>query len=209
MARTAANVERVRCSVILGQGGSQSANSCTDAHDSLDYLIALTPTDLDSSDPIVTTVAAFAEADTSEVVAAFETLEPGAALLLAADDPHSLRPFTLGPRLTTHVRHWHKYATVDLPPPRRFTFRDSDHPTGQVAANLRDFHRVLEHCDPAVIDHHAAGGDFSRWVRAAIRDDRLAVALERVEADHAEATAASVERARRQLGAAIEQRYPA
>lgn len=183
---------------------------CAEARDSLDILIAAPPTYLDADDPVVAATASFTGLAVADILEAFASLTPGAALLVDSTEPHSVRPFRLGTRLTAHVRHWHKYATGDLPAHRRFFFRRSaDHPASQIAANLRDFHHELARCEPGVITHHAAGRDFSRWIRGVFRDDRLATEIERIESDLVVDWDDRVETARRRLLTAIEQRYPA
>ena len=155
---------------------------CAEARDSIDVLIALTPTALDADDPVVTATALFSGLAISEVLDTFRSVPVGSALLSTASEPRLLSQFRPGSRLTAHVRHWHKYAIGELPAHRRFLFRRGhDHPTGAVAANLRDFHLELARCEPDAIAHHALTHDFSRWIRSVFRDDRLAAALEQVE----------------------------
>jgi hypothetical protein len=96
---------------------------------------------------------------------------------------HGERATTLrvAPRSTAHVRHQHKYTDTELPPERGFHFRTEDRHTGAVATNLRQFIAELERCDAAVLHHHTAGGDFSRWSRDVLRDPELAKRLRHIE----------------------------
>jgi hydroxymethylpyrimidine pyrophosphatase-like HAD family hydrolase len=71
---------------------------------------------------------------------------------------------TIAPRSLPHVRHWRKYTEGRLPPHRRFHFRDRLGPTGGTAGNMPEFLGAVRHAPEEVLRHHAAGGDFSRWL---------------------------------------------
>lgn len=182
---------------------------CAEARNSIDILVSLQPTTLDAEDPVVVVTTAFSRLAVDDVLAAFSALPVGAGLLLRASEPGVLRPFTVGPRRTAHERHWHKYATANLPVHRRFVFRRSGESTsGHEAASMRDFYDELAGCEPDVIMHHAGAHDFSRWIRGVFRDDRLASDVEQVETELTTAWQESVETARRRLREAVEHRYP-
>jgi len=109
---------------------------------------------------------------------------PGAAILTEpGPDGERTTTVQVAGRTTTHVRHQHKYTDTELPQERGFHFRTAQRHTGSVATNLRQFVTELERCDPAVIRHHAAGGDFSRWARHVLRDPALAKRLRHIESD--------------------------
>jgi hydroxymethylpyrimidine pyrophosphatase-like HAD family hydrolase len=131
--------------------------------------------------------------------------EEGQALFVELGDPPRVEPFKLGRRFVQHVRHWHKYVSSHLPPAGVFRFRTYFGPTGARADNLASFRRELMLCDPAVLEHHAAHRDFSRWLRHVIQDEELAdtaLSLEQnTELDP------SLENFRQALVEAIEQRY--
>jgi hydroxymethylpyrimidine pyrophosphatase-like HAD family hydrolase len=77
------------------------------------------------------------------------------------------------PRETPHVRHLRKYADSRVAFPERFLFRA---PEGRVVAearSLHEFRRVAGEVEEAVLDHHAAEGDFSRWVLDVFSDREL------------------------------------
>lgn len=180
-----------------------------EARNSIDILVSLQPTTLDAEDAVVAATTAFSRLSVNDVLAAFSALPTGAGLLVRASEPGVLRPFIVGHRRTTHERHWHKYATADLPVHRRFVFRRSRESTsGHEAANLRDFHSELDVCEADIIAHHAEAHDFSRWIRGVFRDERLAAEVEQVEAEMTTARRENVEAARRRLLAALEHRYP-
>jgi hydroxymethylpyrimidine pyrophosphatase-like HAD family hydrolase len=134
-----------------------------------------------------------------------EGLSLGSAVLIDRAGP---RAFRLDERASVHVRHWHKYLLAPLPAHRRFFFRAGDRPTGIVAANVAEFHDALQHCEAEAIRHHAAQGDFSRWLAEVIQDEDLAADFEGVEGRLRQDKAVDAESARRKLVSSIEQRYP-
>jgi hypothetical protein len=118
------------------------------------------------------------------------------------------RAFRIGARTSTHVRHWHKYASTPLPASRRFYFLRRDPSEPEVAAaTIEEFARRLHECDLDTLDHHLARGDFSRWVDSTIADHVLGVEFAGIERDVANRHAASIEEARNLLCDAIEHRY--
>jgi hydroxymethylpyrimidine pyrophosphatase-like HAD family hydrolase len=118
------------------------------------------------------------------------------------------RPFDVGERTSTHIRHRHKYAATPLPADRRFYFHraNANGPSAE-AASLEEFARTLRHCDIAALDHHLSRGDFSRWITDVLADYALGAELASIERDVAARRAASLERARRAVCDAIERRY--
>ncbi len=114
----------------------------------------------------------------------------------------------LAPRVTHHVRHWHKYTATPLRPDRGFWFRQDDEQlTGAVARGLAEFHHEITRAPERVLRHHAAGQDFSRWIADVYRDHELADDIEAVERQIAGATDADeLELLRHDLLASIEHR---
>ena len=81
---------------------------------------------------------------------------------------------TLAARQTPHVRHQHKYVAGRLPTAKRFYFQAGPGaPSDASAANLIELHRELARCHEAVLRHHVAGHDFSRWIREVFQDSAL------------------------------------
>jgi hydroxymethylpyrimidine pyrophosphatase-like HAD family hydrolase len=118
------------------------------------------------------------------------------------------RPFQVGTRTSPHVRHWHKYATVSLPPHRQFYFHDPARGgRGTAAATLQEFSRHVRHCDLGSLDYHLFRGDFSRWVAGTLSDESLGSELAGIERDVEKRRAASLERAREQVCDAVDRRY--
>lgn len=141
---------------------------------------------LGGAPPTAAIVDLVAAAGAMPVVRAARLLEaagPGQAVLVDRHRPGSAVVFTTGRRATSHVRHWHKYALGQLSVERRFHFRAGcDHATGATAANVTELERHLRGCEEAVIAHHGASGDFSRWVTEVLGSPLLGRDLAAVEA---------------------------
>jgi hypothetical protein len=98
------------------------------------------------------------------------------ALPVTSEAGGHLRRFTLGPRLTPHVRHRGKYVDVPIAAARAFVFDD-----GTRTTTLRQFVQALERLTLPEIDGFVRRGDFSRWIRHVFGDYRLATELEQLE----------------------------
>lgn len=127
----------------------------------------------------------------------------GRALLVGSNDD-AATAFTVAERDSTHVRHWHKYITGALPAPLRFYFDGSDQ--GQVAVNLREFHRHLDTCQPETIARHARQHDFSRWIHHVLQDSHLARTIRHLE-EQLLAEPSSATKVQEAIKQAIENRY--
>jgi hydroxymethylpyrimidine pyrophosphatase-like HAD family hydrolase len=82
---------------------------------------------------------------------------------------------------TERRRHRRKYAEGSLPPERSFYFRG---PAGKLnlrAQNLMLFLQVADGVDDRTWDFHLHRGDYSRWFREGIKDERLAAEAARIE----------------------------
>jgi len=136
----------------------------------------------------------------------------GGGLSLTGDaflvDREQMRPFQVDRRASAHVRHWHKYLESRLPVHRRFFFRRGDQLSGATAASLVEFHHEIARAEPAVLRHHAAHHDFSRWIEGVIRDRELAHDIRQAELI-LRAGGNGVEEGRRRLLHAVESRYAA
>lgn len=145
------------------------------------------------------------DADPHELEFAAADAAPGTAAIVLRSGPGSLVRCRLRSRFTSHVRHWHKYATERMPQ-HAFHLRSSSHQrTGQTAASLAELHDHLGACEPSVIVHHAAHADFSRWAMDVISDPVLAAELHAAECSLAAGAPTEVVRAR--LVEAIRARY--
>lgn len=129
--------------------------------------------------------------------------EPRRAVMrVGRDDP---RPFNVGERRTAHVRHRHKYADLPLPVNRRFYFRVKGEPL--VAGTLNEFRTAVRHLDPDVLEFHLQRGDLSRWLDTTIADKDLAAHVAALESELSARRSAELERIRKQIVAAVSDRY--
>jgi len=117
------------------------------------------------------------------------------------------RPFTIADRMTTHVRHGHKYADIQLPQERRFYFRTTDGIAITPAATMHDFTTAVEHLDQQALEYHLERGDFSHWLDGTIADKDLATKVAVWEDELEAHRAADLERIRHKLIRAVEERY--
>lgn len=109
-------------------------------------------------------------------------LPQGEFLLLEADasGPRALT-FVPVPRLTPHVRHLGKYVDGGLSPERGFLFREPDGRVRAAATSLGGFLDTLRRVPEETLRHHAARGDFSRWLLDVFADRELGRQLAKVE----------------------------
>ena len=80
-------------------------------------------------------------------------------------------------------RHKRKYAAGELEEDKSFYFRG---PTGKLnlrAQNLKMFAQLAEGIDDETWVHHLKNGDYSRWLRDAVKDREIAEEVERIERD--------------------------
>jgi hydroxymethylpyrimidine pyrophosphatase-like HAD family hydrolase len=105
-----------------------------------------------------------------------------AALPITEECGGNLVLFTLGPRLTPHVRHREKYVDVPISEPRAFVFPPNGRRDARRARTLRQFVDELEHGHGW--DPYLRRGDFSRWIADVFGDHVLAGELRAIEADY-------------------------
>ena len=105
------------------------------------------------------------------------------ALPITTEAEGDLRLFTIGPRLTPHVRHREKYVDIPVTDVRAFYFSANGR-SSRRAQTLRQFVGVLE-AEPATrFDSYIRRGDFSRWIREVFGDYPLAQTLQVLEDRH-------------------------
>ena len=80
----------------------------------------------------------------------------------------------IAPSQTERRRHTRKYAEGELPPERSFFFRGADKKLNLRARNLIQFLQLAEGVDDDTWMHHLREGDYSEWMRDAIKDTELA-----------------------------------
>lgn len=118
-------------------------------------------------------------------------LRPGQAVALPVTEEAggALRRFTIGPRLTPHVRHREKYTDVPVSEPKAFVFTANGTALGRRARTLREFVAVLEEHAPTVFEAHLQRGDFSCWLAGVFGDSGVAADVRRLEDQHRSAPA--------------------
>jgi hydroxymethylpyrimidine pyrophosphatase-like HAD family hydrolase len=101
-------------------------------------------------------------------------LDQAVALPVTVEAGSELLPFTIGERLTPHVRHRQKYVDVPVTDDRAFVFRGARGATAVRAHTLREFVGVLENLQLGDADGYFRRGDFSRWISDVFGDHALA-----------------------------------
>lgn len=89
--------------------------------------------------------------------------------------------FKLAQRLTSHVRHRHKYFDVPVPKHREFVFRQNGNGPRGSARTLKEFSAILPSLSDEALEGHLRRGDFSRWIQKVFGDFRLASEIRAVE----------------------------
>lgn len=117
------------------------------------------------------------------------------------------RVFAVADRQTEHVRHRRKYADVRLPDESRFYFHGVDGQFVRPAATMDEFRSAIIHLDQRALQYHLDRGDFSRWLEGTIADRDFARQVAAREDEVMARHAADVERVRRQLVHAVQERY--
>jgi hydroxymethylpyrimidine pyrophosphatase-like HAD family hydrolase len=90
--------------------------------------------------------------------------------------------FTLGPRLTPHVRHRGKYVDVPVSESHAFVFHPNGHQGFHRVRTLRQFVAELERGKDW--DAYLRRGDFSRWIADVFGDYALAAEVREQETTH-------------------------
>jgi hydroxymethylpyrimidine pyrophosphatase-like HAD family hydrolase len=103
------------------------------------------------------------------------------ALPITEEAGGDLRLFTIGPRLTPHVRHREKYVDVPITEGRAFVFSEGQGVSIR-ARTLRQFVDYVQRSTTAALDGYLRRGDFSRWIGEVFGDHALASDLRAHEA---------------------------
>lgn len=106
------------------------------------------------------------------------------ALPITDEAGGDLKLFTLGPRLTPHVRHREKYVDVPVSEGRAFVFPSITRNGPVRARTLREFVDAIEHAGTRPLAPYMARGDFSRWIGEVFGDFALAAELAALEQRH-------------------------
>lgn len=94
---------------------------------------------------------------------------------------------TVEPSETERLRHRRKYAQGDVQE-KSFYFRGPDGKLNLKAQNLSMFLQIAEGVDDETWLFHLAQGDYSQWIREAIKDDPLAERVAEIERTERSAT---------------------
>ena len=106
------------------------------------------------------------------------------ALPLTEEASGELRLFTMGPRLTPHVRHREKYVDVPITEERAFVFAANGRGPLHRARTLRQFVLELEGTPAPLLEPFLRRADFSRWIKDVFGDHALAAELLALEDQH-------------------------
>jgi hypothetical protein len=131
-------------------------------------------------------------------------IDQAVALPITAEAGPDLQVFTIGERLTPHVRHRQKYIDVPVGAARAFVFHTAERADMSRAHTLREFVTVLEALDTADADGYLRRGDFSRWIGDVFGDHALARELHGLEREYVESGSRDVVA---RTAAAIRSRY--
>ncbi|HET9605791.1 MAG TPA: DUF87 domain-containing protein, partial [Nitrospira sp.] len=132
-----------------------------------------------------------------------DELKPGEALFWRrAEDLPPERLLMAVPR-AERQRHRRKYAEGELPPERSFYFRGPDGKLNLRAQNLIMFRQLADGIDDETWLHHLRQGDYSRWMKMAIKDPSLAEIVHEVE----DMPELSAQDSRQRVATAIQERY--
>jgi hypothetical protein len=131
-------------------------------------------------------------------------LDQAVALPITAETGGDLQAFTIGERLTPHVRHCQKYVDVPVPHGRAFVFRGDGRSTMARAHTLREFIAVLDNLGLKEVDGYLRRSDFSRWISDIFGDHALAREIQQYEREHVESRSTD---ALDRITAAIRSRY--
>jgi hydroxymethylpyrimidine pyrophosphatase-like HAD family hydrolase len=137
-----------------------------------------------------------------------ERVEPpghGRGLLWRREEGATVEIFDLARPRQSVRRHRRKYAAGDLGPRMSFWFRGPDDRLALQAQNLAMFGQMGDGVDDETWMFHLRRGDYSAWIRAAIKDEELADEVAAVEAD----TSVSPAESRRRIREAMSARYTA
>jgi hypothetical protein len=131
-------------------------------------------------------------------------IDQAAALPVTSEAGSNLQIFTIGQRLTPHVRHRQKYVDVPVGEAKAFVFHPMGRRQTSRAHTLREFVMVLEELDVTHADGYLRRGDFSRWIADVFGDRALARELQDHEREYVEFQSGD---AVARIAAAIKSRY--
>jgi hypothetical protein len=113
-------------------------------------------------------------------------IDQAVALPVTVEAGSDLQLFTIGERLTPHVRHRQKYVDVPVADSRAFVFGRDRRAGVPRARTLREFVTLLEEADVTQVEGYLRRGDFSRWIGDVFGDHALARELHGHERTYAQ-----------------------
>jgi HAD superfamily hydrolase (TIGR01484 family) len=131
--------------------------------------------------------------------------DPGHVIVWLFSDPTGSRLVSVKPADGERKRHRRKYASGELGEDKSFYFRGRDGKLNLRAQNMNLFAQMAEGLDEDTWSFHRAHGDYSRWLRDAIKDKDLAGTVAEIEENKKLSAAES----RRQVIEAIRKSYTA
>jgi hydroxymethylpyrimidine pyrophosphatase-like HAD family hydrolase len=131
-------------------------------------------------------------------------IDQAAALPVTTEAGSNLQVFTIGERLTPHVRHRQKYVDVPVGDAQAFVFHPNGRGRTSRAHTLREFVMVLDELDLTQADGYLRRGDFSRWIADVFGDRALARELQKHEREYVQSRS---EDAVTRIAAAVKSRY--
>lgn len=129
-------------------------------------------------------------------------LQPGEVMFWRRGGEQPFRVKIL-PGRTERRRHNRKYAEGELPPERSFFFRGPENKLNLRAQNLFLFMQIAEGVDDETWLHHLRQGDYSKWFREGLKDEKLAEDTQVIERDEGQGAGES----RAEVRKAIERHY--
>jgi hypothetical protein len=113
-------------------------------------------------------------------------IDQAAALPVTTEAGSNLQVFTIGERLTPHVRHRQKYVDVPVADAQAFVFHSNGRLRTSRSHTLRQFVMVIDDLDVTQADGYLRRGDFSRWIADVFGDRALARELQGYEREYVE-----------------------
>jgi len=126
------------------------------------------------------------QGDDMEWQALLGSLTSNEAVLLqcVGESKCRLSSFRIASRLTSHIRHRHKYLDTPVSPEKAFVFTSQGGMAVRCANSLAEFITLVSACSSAVLKNHLRRNDFSRWIRDVFRDIPLASQVHEIEMRH-------------------------
>jgi hypothetical protein len=131
-------------------------------------------------------------------------VDQAVALPVTTEAGPGVQLFTIGERLTPHVRHRQKYVDVPVRADRAFVFRGDSRAPMARAHTLREFVIALEALGTTRAEEYLRRNDFSRWIADVFGDHALARELRGYERGHTQSSSSD---ALNRIVAAVRSRY--